>query len=55
MWDIIPTKHPTVVSPALRIYHPIPTFVPSSLRNCPNSLILSNPLLPPLVRIPSVI
>ena len=26
MWDIIPTKHPTVVSPALRIYHPIPTF-----------------------------
>ncbi len=59
MWDIIPTKHPTVVSPALRIYHPIPTFstfVPSSLRNCPNSLILSNPLPPPpLVRIPSVI
>ena len=29
MWDIIPTKHPTVVSPALRIHHPIPTFLHS--------------------------
>ncbi len=25
--DILPTKHPTVVSPALRINHPIPTFL----------------------------